>query len=248
LNRHPDARSSLTRRAFALDAFRRERLGPQATGLDAFLQFAEFEQQHADEAAGFLAQADEGEVIRFGKESVGAQQVRDLIFSRFTATEQPQHGHLQELLSAEASGPHAEEMRYLATLLEPWSAGGQTRNFATTAATAAAGAYVGVNNSHDKAKGAAIGAAAGFVVGETINYFSNKAQREAFLAGYEKGQSNAVKQQYWIARDNQRPRIDDGCEEAYYEITVPQTDRDGVRHEPTKRVIRVVMPKEVAGL
>jgi hypothetical protein len=31
---------------------------------------------------------------------------------------------LQELLSAEASGPHAEEMRYLATLLEPWSAGG----------------------------------------------------------------------------------------------------------------------------
>jgi hypothetical protein len=125
---------------------------------------------------------------------------------------------------------------------------GQTRNFTTTAATAAAGAYVGANNSHDKAKGAAIGAAAGFVAGETINYFNNKAQREAYLAGYEKGQSNAVKQQYWIARDNQRPSTDDGYEEAYYEISVPQTDRDGVRREPTKRVIRVVMPKEVAGL
>jgi len=124
---------------------------------------------------------------------------------------------------------------------------GNTRNFATTTATTAAGAYVGANNSQNKAKGAAIGAAGGFVVGETINYFNNKAQKEAFVAGYEKGQSNAVKQQYWIARDNQRPRFDDGYEETYYEINVPQTDRDGVRREPSKRVIRVVMPKEETG-
>jgi len=125
---------------------------------------------------------------------------------------------------------------------------GKTRDFTTTTATTAAGAYIGTNNSNTKAKGAAIGAAAGFIAGETINYFNNKAQREAYLAGYEKGQSNAVKQQYWIARDNQRPSVDDGYEEAYYEIAIPQTDREGVRREPTKRVIRVVMPKEVAGL
>jgi hypothetical protein len=123
----------------------------------------------------------------------------------------------------------------------------RTRNFSTTAATTAGGAYVGANNSHDKGKGAAVGAAAGFAVGETINYFSNKAQKEAFIAGYEKGQSNAVKQQYWIARDNQRPALDDGYEEAYYEIAVPQSDRDGVRRESTKRVIRVVVPKTEAG-
>ena len=92
-----------------------------------------------------------------------------------------------------------------------------------------------------------MGAAVGFVAGETINYFNNKAQQEAFLAGYEKGQSNAVKQQYWIARDNQRPSLDDDYEEAFYEITVPQSDREGVRREPTKRVIRVVVPKEEAG-
>lgn len=124
---------------------------------------------------------------------------------------------------------------------------GRTRNFTTTAATTAVGAYVGAKEGDGKAKNAAVGAAVGFVAGETINFFSNKAQREAFLAGYEKGQSNAVKQQYWIARDNQRPSLDDGYEEAYYEITVPQSDRDGVRREPTKRVIRVVVPKEEAG-
>ena len=120
---------------------------------------------------------------------------------------------------------------------------GHTRNFATTATATAAGAYIGSKDGDGKAKNAAVGAAIGVVAGETINYV-NKAQREAFLAGYEKGQSNAVKQQYWIARDNQRPRTDDGYEEGYYEIPVPPSTRDGVRREPTKRVIRVVMPKD----
>ena len=124
---------------------------------------------------------------------------------------------------------------------------GRSRDFATTAATTAAGAYIGAKEGDGKAKNAAVGAALGLVAGETINYFNNKAQREAYLAGYEKGQSNAVKQQYWIARDNQRPSLDDGYDEAYYEINVPPSERDGVRREPTKRVIRVVMPREEAG-
>lgn len=124
---------------------------------------------------------------------------------------------------------------------------GRTRDFSTTAATTAAGAYIGAKEGNGKARNAAIGAAAGFVAGEAINYFNNKAQREAYLAGYEKGQSNAVKQQYWIARDNQRPTSDDNYEEALYEIAIPQTDRDGVRREPTKRVIRVVLPREEGG-
>ena len=124
---------------------------------------------------------------------------------------------------------------------------GRSRDFATTAATTAAGAYIGAKEGDGKAKNAAVGAALGLVAGETINYFNNKAQREAYLAGYEKGQSNAVKQQYWIARDNQRPSLDDGYDEAYYEINVPPSERDGVRREPTKRVIRVVMPRGQAG-
>ena len=124
---------------------------------------------------------------------------------------------------------------------------GRSRDFATTAATTAAGAYIGAKEGDGKAKNAAVGAAVGLVAGEAINFFNNKAQREAYLAGYEKGQSNAVKQQYWVARDNQRPSLDDGYDEAYYEINVPPSERDGVRREPTKRVIRVVMPRGEAG-
>jgi type IV secretion system protein TrbE len=123
-NKHPNQSAGLARRAYALDRYRREQMGPQATELDAFLEFGEFERQHGDESAAILAQPNESEIIRFAKESTGAQQIRDLVFSQFTSAEQPQHGHLQELLAAEAAGPHADEMRYLATLLEPWAMGG----------------------------------------------------------------------------------------------------------------------------
>ncbi len=124
LNRHPEENAVLARRAYLLDARRRELLGPQATELDAFLEFAEFERTHPDEAVNALAQADEAEVVRHAKSADGSRQLRDLVFAQLPPADQPQHGHLQELLAAEASGPHAEEMRYLATLLEPWSAGG----------------------------------------------------------------------------------------------------------------------------
>jgi hypothetical protein len=124
LNKHPGEPAQLARRAFTIDRFRRERMGPQATELDAFLEFEEFERAHKDEASSYLEQSGEMDVVRFAKSSSGTQAVKDIIFSRLTPSEQPQHGHLQELLDAEAAGSHAEEMRYLATLLEPWSAGG----------------------------------------------------------------------------------------------------------------------------
>ncbi len=123
-NRRPDAWLSLARRARALDAWRRERMGLQATDVDAFLEFAEFQSAHADEAEAFLAHLPDADVIRFAKEPATAAQVRNLVFADFAPGEHPQHGHLQELLAAEATGAHADEMRYLATLLEPWSANG----------------------------------------------------------------------------------------------------------------------------
>ena len=123
-NKRPEARGELSRRAVTLENYRRAKMGPQATYLDAFLDFGEFERAHADEAAALLRAPSEEEVVRFAKDAAGAQAVRDLVFAELSAGDQPQHGHLQELLSAEASGTHAEEMRYLATLLEPWSSGG----------------------------------------------------------------------------------------------------------------------------
>lgn len=122
----------------------------------------------------------------------------------------------------------------------------RSRDFATTAVLTAGGGYIGAKEGDGKAESAAVGAAAGYVVGQTINFLTNKSQRDAYSSGYEKGQSDAVKQQYWIARANQKRGGDDGYQEALYEIPVPQSDRDGVRREATTRVIRVVVPKEDA--
>lgn len=119
----------------------------------------------------------------------------------------------------------------------------RSRDFATTAVLTAGGGYIGAKEGDGKAENAAAGAAAGYVVGQTINFLTNKSQRDAYASGYEKGQSDAVKQQYWVARANQKRGTDDGYEEALYEIPVPQSDRDGVRREPTTRVIRVVVPR-----
>ncbi len=122
--KHPERWLDLARRACALDAFRRERMEPHATDVDAFLEFAEFARGRPEEAATFISRLGEDEVTRFAKDAATAAQVRNLVFADFSPAEYPQHGHLQELLAAEASGPHADEMRYLATLLEPWSANG----------------------------------------------------------------------------------------------------------------------------
>ncbi|HEU5081320.1 MAG TPA: hypothetical protein VFT72_19060 [Opitutaceae bacterium] len=123
-NRNPDKWANIARRACALAAYRAQRMGPQATDVDAFVEFGEWEQAHADEAQAFLDGFSEEEVTRFAKDPASAQHLRNLAFAYFTPADYPQHGHLQELLAAEASGPQAEEMRYLATLLEPWSSNG----------------------------------------------------------------------------------------------------------------------------
>jgi hypothetical protein len=123
-NKHPEMRGTLARRAAVLEEFRRDRMSPQATTLDAFLAWSEFERAHGDEATGIERALSEESILRFGKDPAGAQAIRDLVFAQIDPADQPQHGHLQELLAAEASGTHADEMRYLATLLEPWSSGG----------------------------------------------------------------------------------------------------------------------------
>ena len=75
-NKHPDAWLSLARRACAFDAWRRERMGAQATDLDAFLEFGEFRQTRADEAEALLARFSEADITRFAKDPATAAQVR----------------------------------------------------------------------------------------------------------------------------------------------------------------------------
>ena len=119
-NKYPDKVAKVARHAFALAAYRRDRLPPGATTLDAFADFRDWYRAREEEAHSFLTGFDEGEVLRFTKDPNTARDVRNLAFSYFTASEYPTHRMLQELMQLEASGASKEQVIQIATLLLPW--------------------------------------------------------------------------------------------------------------------------------
>lgn len=85
----------------------------------------------------------------------------------------------------------------------------------------------------------AAGAAGGVIVSEGLHYAAKTEADKAYVNGYEKGRSDAVKQQYWILVNQQRnsPNQSDGVR--YYEIQIPEQKIDGVTLEPTTKYIRI---------
>ena len=82
----------------------------------------------------------------------------------------------------------------------------------------------------------AASAAGGVVITEAIQNSAKKGRTEAFKYGYDKGQSDAVKRQYWIAR-NLHKAIDSEFPDdhlSYYSIPIepdPNADIQLVPHE-----------------
>jgi hypothetical protein len=85
----------------------------------------------------------------------------------------------------------------------------------------------------------AAGAAGGVAVSEGLGYVERKAQNDAYLNGYEKGRSDAVKQQYWILVSQQRNPANTSGDIRYYEIQIPEQTIDGVTLEPTTKYLRI---------
>ena len=58
----------------------------------------------------------------------------------------------------------------------------------------------------------AAGAAGGVIVSEGLHYAAKSESEKAYVNGYEKGRSDAVKQQYWILVNQQKnpPNQSDG--------------------------------------
>lgn len=73
-------------------------------------------------------------------------------------------------------------------------------------ALGAGGAYLGYELSHGNPLATAAGAAGGVIVNEGLHFAAKKQSDKAFAAGYDKGKSDAVKQQYWLSVAMQQPR------------------------------------------
>ena len=107
-------------------------------------------------------------------------------------------------------------------------------------AMGAGGAALASEFSHGNVAITAAGAAGGVLVSEGLHYASQKQAEKAYTAGYEKGRSDAVKQQYWILVNQQKEKAEQNQENVrYYEIPVPEQTIDGAILNPTTKLLRI---------
>jgi hypothetical protein len=107
-------------------------------------------------------------------------------------------------------------------------------------AMGAGGAALGSEFSHGNLAITAAGAAGGVLVSEGLQYASQKQAGNAYTSGYEKGRSDAVKQQYWILVNQQKEKSEQNQENVrYYEIPVPEQTIDGTILNPTTKLLRI---------
>jgi len=105
-------------------------------------------------------------------------------------------------------------------------------------ALGAGGAYLGYELSHGNPLATAAGAAGGVIVNEGLHFAAKKQSDKSYSAGYDKGKSDAVKQQYWLSVAMQQPRNQSGSVRLY-PVQLPEQRIDGVTFQPTTKLLRI---------
>ena len=106
------------------------------------------------------------------------------------------------------------------------------------AALGAGGAYLGNSLSHGSPVATVAGAAGGVLVSEGLHYAAKSQADKAFANGYDKGKSDAVKQQYWlyVSMQHQHNETDSV---RLYPVQLPEQRIDGVTFQPSTKYLRI---------
>ena len=83
------------------------------------------------------------------------------------------------------------------------------------------------------------GAAGGALLGEGLHYANSKQNDQSYQTGYDKGRSDAVKQQYWLFVAMQQAKAGDEGKVRLYEVHLPEQTIDGVIFKPTTQFLRI---------
>ena len=121
---------------------------------------------------------------------------------------------------------------------------GTVRDTAVTGITTAGGAAIGSEISGGRPEGAAIGAGAGLLTGLGLGWLGRKDRENHYRSGYEKGQSDSVKQLYWAGKEQHKRSEGEEYSQNYYVIQTPEFVDGGVLHEPSRRVIGITEPNQ----
>ena len=109
----------------------------------------------------------------------------------------------------------------------------------TDVALGAGGAALGGVLSKGNPVAIAGGAAGGVLLGEGLHYANSKQNDKSYQDGYDKGRSDAVKQQYWLYVSMQQAKTGDEGRVRLYEVHLPEQVIDGVIFQPTTQLLRI---------
>ena len=112
-----------------------------------------------------------------------------------------------------------------------------TRPISDTA-LGAGGAYLGNKLSNGDPLATAAGAAGGVILSEGLHFAAKKQSDKAYAAGYDKGKSDAVKQQYWLYVSMQKQR-NQVANVRLYPVKLPEQRIDGVTFQPSTKFLRI---------
>ena len=110
---------------------------------------------------------------------------------------------------------------------------------ATDVGLGAGGAALGGVLSHNNPAAIAGGAVGGVVLGEGLHYANSKQNDQSYQTGYDKGRSDAVKQQYWLYVSMQQAKAGDEGRIRLYQVHLPEQVIDGVIFKPTTQNLRI---------
>jgi len=110
---------------------------------------------------------------------------------------------------------------------------------ATDTALGAGGAALGGELSHNNPYAIVGGAAGGALLGETLHYANGKLNEQSYHTGYDKGRSDAVKQQYWLYVSLQQTKAGSDGRIRLYPVHLPEQIIDGVIFQPTTQLLRI---------
>jgi len=102
----------------------------------------------------------------------------------------------------------------------------------------AGGAYLGHELSNGNPLATAAGAAGGVILSEGLHFVAKKQAEKAYATGYDKGKSDAVKQQYWLYVSMQRQR-NQVANVRLYPVQLPEQRIDGVTFQPSTKLLRI---------
>ena len=107
------------------------------------------------------------------------------------------------------------------------------------AALGAGGAYLGNELSHGNPVATVGGAAGGVLISEGLHYAAKTQADKAYANGYDKGKSDAVKQQYWLYVSMQQQQRTQVGSVRLYPVQLSEQHIDGVTFQPSTKLLRI---------